>query len=157
MTINHVSTTNEKPADSSMATTSTAKSAESKKRGRSSMKFEEASNRTKRRIATDLHKSQSTLELSLATEMSFCSSEASNAASIVKEITTTLSTRADKYRTTLKLSATSRITTMSGDSALSDVIEGKLSKHQYLLIRKSMKKHNALTYPAYEKILEAKV
>lgn len=89
--------------------------------------------------------------------MSLRSSGASSAASIIKEITTKSPTRADKYRTALKLSATPPIIKMSADDALSDVVEGKLSKYQYMLIRNSMKKHNALIYPAYEKILEAKV
>ncbi|XP_011641446.1 uncharacterized protein LOC105429899 isoform X1 [Pogonomyrmex barbatus] len=133
-----------------------SKFVESKKRGRPSMEFEEASDRIKRRKATDLRNSRSISELLLIIEMSLRSSGAFIAASIIKEITSTTPTRADKYRTALKLSTILAIIEMSDDAALSDVVEGKLSKNQYLLIRNSMKKHNALIYPTYG-ILKAKV
>ncbi|XP_025161973.1 cysteine protease ATG4B isoform X4 [Harpegnathos saltator] len=61
----NVCTTNEKPSDSSTATTNTAKSksTESKKRGRPCTEFEKASDRTKRRKITDLRNTLSTSEL----------------------------------------------------------------------------------------------
>lgn len=120
------------------------------------MDFAAASERSKRRKTAEIRTTHSTEELSYATQMKFRSDKKLDAANIIKEITTSSPTRASKYKAAFK-EASNPVILMSDDAALSIVVESKLTKHQYLLIRQSMKEHNCNLYPPYYKVLQAKI
>ncbi|XP_024875226.1 uncharacterized protein LOC112456728 [Temnothorax curvispinosus] len=120
------------------------------------MEFTTASERSKRRKTAEMRTTYSTEELSYATQMKLRSSGKLDAANIVKEVTTSSPTRASKYKAAFQ--ATSNVAIpMSDDAALSVVVEAKLTKNQYSLIRQSMKEHHCNLYPPYDKVSQAKV
>ena len=82
-------------------------------------------------------------------------SGASHAAKVVEEVTLTSPTRVTEYKAAMK-AATKHAIQMSPGTALSFMIETKLTKQQYLLIRELAKQHNSSIYPPYSKIGEAK-
>lgn len=124
--------------------------------GRPSAEFEEASERTKRRKTATVRSQLSATELAYATQMSLRSSGANNAANVVRDVTQKSPSRASKYKAALKLAAIPPVKRMSPEAALSDMVEAKLTKHQYEVIRRSMSKNNALIYPCYDYVLKAK-
>jgi len=75
-----------------------------------------------------------------------------DAAKIVKDVTLGSPSKAKKYR---RLEFTPE-SILSGDSALSLVIEQKLSKSQYQGLRTISKENNCNLYPPYKEVLEAK-
>ena len=124
--------------------------------GRPAAEFEDASDRTKRRRAEEIRSSVSTSELTFAAQMSLRSSGNTDAASVLKDVTTTTPTRATKYREAIKIATTPRPTKMSADEALVDLVNLKLTKQQYIDLRKSLREEKLFAYPSYEKVLEAK-
>lgn len=125
--------------------------------GRPSKTFSELSDRSKQRKTSDLRSSTDSDELVYATQMSLRASGASKAATILKNITCSPQ-RAEKYQAAYKSSETNKpISKISGDLALSDVVEAKMTRHAYEIVRKRLSQCNAQVYPPYEKILQAKV
>lgn len=118
--------------------------------------FEESSRRTKRRMASDISETSSVDELALATRISLTSAGKLDAAEIVKDITTKSPVRAAKYRAAYRMSMEPLRTEMSGDEALVDFIDAKLTKQQYKDIRKSLRQKKYIVYPSYEKVAAAK-
>ncbi|KMQ84811.1 hypothetical protein RF55_17077 [Lasius niger] len=88
--------------------------------------------------------------------MNLRSSGKLDAANIVKEVTTSSPTRASKYKAAFQAASNPAIP-MSADAALSVVVEAKLTKNQYSVIRQSMKEHHCNLYPPYDKVSQAKV
>jgi len=86
--------------------------------------------------------------------MSLRSSGNLHSAQVVQDITTS-PTRALRYRTALQATSTVE-TTLSVDVALSIMVEAKLTKKQYNVIRSSMKENNCRLYPNYEAVRAAK-
>ena len=123
--------------------------------GRPSKAFEESSIRTKRRKTKELRQSTSSAELTFATEMSLRGEGKRTAAKLVHEVASTSPNRPYKILKVLKEAGT-KPTCYTEDEALGLVIEGKLSKHQYSLIRSQAKERNANIYPSYNNIVKAK-
>ncbi|XP_071581303.1 uncharacterized protein [Temnothorax nylanderi] len=121
-------------------------------RGRPSLDFGSSSERSKRRKTEDLRRNFTTEELSYATQMSLRSSGNLHSAQVVKDVTTS-PTRALLYK---KAFQTTVETTLSANVALSIMVEAKLTKKQYNIIRSSMKKHNCRLYPNYNAVRAAK-
>jgi len=121
--------------------------------GRPSLEFATSSDRTKRRKTEDIRSQTSVEELSFATQMSLRASGKLDAAKIVKDVTLGSPSKAEKYRRSLEFTPES---ILSGDSALSLVIEQKLSKIQYQGLRTISKENNCNLYPPYKEVLEAK-
>ena len=123
--------------------------------GRPQTSFAESSDRTKRRKTEHLREDCSTEELSYATKISLRSSGAASAAEVVSDITSTSPTRAHKYITAMK--KVSKVeTTMTIDTVLALVLNGKLTKSQYINIPKTTKSCNSKAFPPYTTVLEAK-
>lgn len=91
-----------------------------------------------------------------ATHMSLRSSGQNEAASVVKDLSTSSPSRASKYKAGLRLAGKAAVTKLSGDSALSMLVEAKLTRSQYEVVRMTAKTHNTPIYPCYPKVLEAK-
>lgn len=65
--------------------------------------------------------------------------------------------RAEKIRSSWQSrSELKNVVPYNEDEAVSLIIEAKLSKHQYMLLRTEAKKRNADIYPSYHRVLEAK-
>lgn len=127
----------------------------SSKTGRPLTKFEEASNRTKRRKTEAVRSTLSTSELTYATQMSLRASGSVDAANVLKDATST-PTRASKYRNAITLAVKPPPIEMSPDEALVDMVNLKLTKQQYIDLRLSLREKNFNAYPAYDRVLEAK-
>lgn len=81
--------------------------------------------------------------------MSLRASGNPDASKLLKDITATSPKRASKYRKAYKKSLEKKLSMMTGENALALLIDAKLSRHQYSLIRKS----NPDRFPSY-KILQ---
>lgn len=77
-----------------------------------------------------------------------------DAAIIVIDVTSSSPTKPSKYREALKAKIES---TISSDEALSVMVEAKLTRSQYNVIKASMKKHNCKLYPNYKTVQQAKL
>ncbi|CAH0558562.1 unnamed protein product [Brassicogethes aeneus] len=117
-------------------------STSSKNMGRPPKKFEDMSERTKRRVTKDLRESHSTAQLTFAARMSLRASEASKATSVIKDITTTSPSKALKYKRALKSASILRPTEISGNLELSDVVEDRneewLKRNITLMIQRTI-------------------
>ena len=125
---------------------------EKKKRGRQSLSFSEASDTTKRKKTQELRQNYSVDELSYATQMSLRSVGQIDASKLVNEVTSTSPRRALRYRKALTDVEKHKHITMTGEEALSTMIEAKLSRRQYEVVRSKDKKR----FPSYKVIQEAK-
>lgn len=126
----------------------------SSNKGRPKVSFEDSSDRSKRMKTSNLRNTSSAVELAYATQMNFRAEGNNQAAKILKDITNTPS-KAHEYCNALK-NQTTTYTKLSADEALSLLIEAKLSKSQYNLIRRQVKEKNCHIYPSYDEILKAK-
>lgn len=126
-------------------------SSNTKKIGRPSLEFMECSERTKRQKTEKLRSNTDIHELCYATQMSLRSSGNTDAAKLVKEITFSSPKRATRYRKAFKMSQ-SPIIQLSGESALSMIVDAKLTRHQYNIIRSKDKKR----FPSYKIVQAAK-
>lgn len=125
------------------------------KGGRPKVDFSKSSERTKRRKTQLLRSEVGSLELSYAAQMSLRASGQLDAANVIKDVTLTTPKRAEKYRKAYKETSKS-VMPYTDDKALSLIIEAKLSKHQYNILRSTAKLNNCNIYPPYEKITLAK-
>ncbi|KAL4152921.1 hypothetical protein QTP88_000754 [Uroleucon formosanum] len=123
---------------------------EQNNRGRPEVAFEMSSERNKRKKTQEMRNNTSVNVLSHATQMSLRASGQVEAAKLLKEITTSTPTRANKYRKVFKQSEAPK--KLSGEDALAVIVDAKLSRHQYNIIRMS-----ALDkFPSYKVVQESK-
>jgi hypothetical protein len=129
-----------------------------KKRGRPSKVFEECGTRGKLIKTKNLVEETSLKKLTFATQTQLRKSGKRSAAAVVFDVTSTTPTRAKKYRRSYETikSGENKCVAYSPEEALSLIINAKLSKRQYLLIRVEAKARNAPIYPSWHHILEAK-
>ena len=118
------------------------------KRGRKKTDFEECCTRTKNRKTKDLRESTPLPMLTHATQASLRASGNIEASKLIKEIMSS-PTRAEKYRKSLNRPVEMK---MSGDEALSMLVEAQLSVHQYNVIQKSSPQR----FPCYSVVQLAK-
>lgn len=120
--------------------------------GRPSKTFSDMTDRSKRRKISQIRDNYSTEEISFAAKVGLRSDGATAASQVVQDVMES-QTRADKYRV-----ANSKIVPLkvSPDEALFLIIEAKLTKRQYGIIRSMNKSHNSPIYPAYSHVLDAK-
>lgn len=119
--------------------------------GRPSKTFYECAERTKRQKTEKLRREHSSEELVFAGQMSLRSSGQLEASKVIKDITQTTPTRAIKYRNAYSRSREEE-PILSGEEALAMIIDAKLSRDQYLIIRSKDPKK----FPSYKIIQEAK-
>ena len=125
------------------------------KAGRPPLDFSVSSERTKRRKTEHLRSETNTDELAYATQMSLRADGQWDAANVVKNVTCTTPKRGSKFRKAYKESL-SPVQVITDDRALSMVIEAKLTKRQYNIIRKEAKACGRKIFPTYEAIRTAK-
>ena len=125
--------------------------------GRPPKSFEESSERSKRRKTITLRQSASAAELSYAAKVSLHSEGKRTAAKLMHEVSMRSPTRAKQINTAWKSAQLGRtIMAYTPDKALSLLVEAKLSKSQYQLLRTQAKEHGTNLYPSYHKVKEAK-
>nr|XP_047137591.1 uncharacterized protein LOC124814082 [Hydra vulgaris] len=103
--------------------------------GRPPLNFDEASERTKRQKTEEMRSTFSSSELAFASQMSLRASGSCNAGVTVKDLPSTIQHRVANYIESLKLSQISQTSELCAETALSILMEAKLSKHQYCIIR----------------------
>lgn len=118
--------------------------------GRPSLNFSESSERTKRQKTESLRSKTSLEQLSYATQMALRSSGQVHASRLLKEITTTTPTRARRYKEAFDKKE--QIVPLSGEEALSTMVEAQLTTHQYKVVRSRDPKK----FPAYKNVITAK-
>lgn len=127
-------------------------------RGRPKIRFEDCSDRSKRRKSLELSKLHSTSQLSYTASTSLRKDGKEDAAKLINEITLTTPTRAKKIRTSWERQKKYKNPSlMSTEEALSIIITASLSKFQYNILRSNAKKHNHELYPSYTQVLAAKI
>lgn len=125
------------------------------KPGRPPLDFSECSERTKRRKTESLHSKYTSKQLTYAAQMQLREEGKIYSAAIIKDIVFSSPERATKYKNAYdKLDTTPSVYTP--DKALSLVVEAKLTKFQYNIIRNTAKQNNCNIYPNYETITVAK-
>ncbi|XP_025411419.1 uncharacterized protein LOC112684234 [Sipha flava] len=125
--------------------------------GRPKVLFSKACDKTKRHKTQTLRTSNSTEELVYAAQLSLKETGNVDAAKLLKEATSTTPTRAlNIQRAYTAFQNVKPVQMYSEEDALALIIDAKLTKSQYTLIRLQAKQRNANIYPAYNKILEAK-
>lgn len=125
--------------------------------GRPQKLFSDCSDRNKRRKIQQLTKSYTSPEILFAAKNKLHMSGKRAACSIVNESLSS-PTRASKIKKSYmaSLSIDNAIMPYSFDEALAFFIENKLTKQQYINIRKSAKGRGANIYPSYDNVLTAK-
>lgn len=100
--------------------------------GRPSTSWEDLSDRSKRRKTEIVRKEFTVEELAYATQMSIRASGNLEASKVIRDVTEGSASKASQYRKSIK-----RVTedVLSGNEALSLLVEGKMTKSQYQLIR----------------------
>lgn len=88
--------------------------------------------------------------------MSLRADGATEASNVLKDITNTSPSRASKYQSAFKSASLLQQTEISGDLALSDVVQGKMTRQTYRIIRKRESQNNVRVYPPYPKVAKAK-
>jgi len=121
-------------------------------RGRPVVAFEMSSERNKRKITQELRNNTSVNVLGHATQMSLRASGQVEAAKLLKEITTSTPTRASRYRKVFKKQSEQAPKKLSGEDALAVIVDAKLSRHQYNIIRMSAPDK----FPSYKVVQESK-
>lgn len=123
--------------------------------GRPKKEFTEGSTRSKRRKTEAIREEYSTEALAFATQMKFRKDGNLKAANILKEITEQNATAAGQHN----IGDSNRVKEIpfSPIEALSLIVNTKMSKSNYTLIRNLHKSKNCTLYPPYRRILEAKL
>lgn len=118
------------------------------KRGRNDLSFEECKEKTKVKKCKDIRDQISLPVLAYATQMSLRAAGKIDESKIVKEIISS-PTKAKKYRKSIEQVPPQQLTP---DEALSVLVEAKLSRHQYNVIRKVAPEK----FPSYKLVQRAK-
>ncbi|KAK5648374.1 hypothetical protein RI129_003266 [Pyrocoelia pectoralis] len=106
--------------------------------------------RTKRLKTKDLRDSTPVSVLNYATQMGLRATGQARASKVLHEITSTSPNRANKYREAYIKSLSKQM--MSGEDALAVLVDAKLSRHQYNIIRMSAPEK----FPSYKIVQAAK-
>ena len=127
------------------------------KSDRGSTEFDASSERSKRRKTEKLRASHSVSELAYTTQMSLRASGATQASSVLKDVTTKSPSRASRYQAAFQESQKPPPCEISADLALNLIISGKMTKETYKLMRNLTNANRGTSvYPSYTKILSAK-
>ena len=121
--------------------------------GRPLTDFSSASDRTKRRRVQSLRKDISPDEMTYATQMNFRADGKSDAAAVMKHMCEGTPTTAKKYRSRFNLETEN---TLSAESALSVMLQLKLSKNDYQFLRNTSVSNQCRMYPSYNKVSKAR-
>lgn len=121
------------------------------KRGRKEVSFEESCEKSKAKKSRSIRESTSLSVLTYATQMALRDSGKIEESKLLKEITTSTPTRAAKYRKYRKFKKY-KPHQLSPEEALCVLIEAKLSRHSYNVIRRVAPER----FPSYTKVQEAK-
>lgn len=121
--------------------------------GRPSTSWGDLSDRSKRRRTEKVRKEHTVHELAYATQMGLRASGNLNASNVIRDITQGSPSRASQYRKSMKRVSEN---VLSGDEALSLIVEGKMTKGQYQLIRSVSVNKNCKLYPPYGFVLDSK-
>jgi len=121
-----------------------------KKRGRPKISFESSSERTKRLKTKELRDAIPVNILNYATQMGLRATGQAQASKVLHEITSTSPKRASKYRKAYAKSIEKQV--MSAEDALAVLVDAKLSRHQYNIIRMSSPEK----FPSYKIVQAAK-
>lgn len=121
--------------------------------GRPSADFDSLSLRSKRRRTKSIRKEYCTESLTFATKMSLKASGKLEASKLIKEVASSSTDEVKKFK---KISEQDKEHTLSGNEALSLLIENKLSKRQYQGLRSVSIDKNCNLYPPYNLVLESK-
>lgn len=132
-------------------------STSSGERGRKKHSFSESSDCVKRRKTAELRTEHTADELSFASSMKLREEGRRAEASIVQIATQTTPTRATRMLKSWSSSPQAVCVSYSPEEALALICDAHLSVAQYNKLREGAKSRNANLYPAYKKILEAKV
>lgn len=119
--------------------------------GRPEIQFEQSSDRSKRLKTKDLRKNSPLSHLAFATKMNLRASGQPVASKLLEDIIRS-PRRASKYRQAYEVFEDTHSRRMSGEEALSTMVEAKLTKHQYSVIRSK----DPERFPPYNIVLEAK-
>lgn len=90
-----------------------------------------SSDRSKRRKTEQLRQNFPTEELLHATQMKFRSSGNLDSAKVLQDVTAS-PTRAAQYRAAFATRSSAHDGSITADEALSDIIEGKMTRHTYV-------------------------
>ncbi|GBP86804.1 hypothetical protein EVAR_99884_1 [Eumeta japonica] len=134
---------------------STYSTAMKRKIGRPEICFEEATDRTKRVKTKDLRTMHTTQELSYATQMNLRASGQTDAAKILKDITTISPKRATKHRAAFSKYGTEssfQAKRLSSSDALSLFVDANLTRMQY----NKIKAKAPFVFSSYKEIQRAK-
>lgn len=123
--------------------------------GRPKVEFGKGSERSKRRKTKKLRSEVTSVELAYATQMSFRSEGQVDVANVIKDVTSLSPNRATRYRKAFRAS-TENSNQLTPDKALSVIIEGKLTRHQYNVMRSAACEANSKLFPNYETVRAAK-
>lgn len=124
--------------------------------GRPSIPFAESSDRSKRRKTENLRQNFSTEELTFSAQMKLRDAGRNDAAKLVHEATDTSPSRASKIRRAWMTKPPPLPVSYTEDEALAFIVQAKLSKNQYLMVRQGGKERNVNIYPPYDLIRQAK-
>lgn len=121
-----------------------------RKRGRPKIPFESSSERTKRLKTKKLRDSTPVIMLNYATQMSLRATGQAQASKVLQEITNASPKRANRYRNAYIKLLKKQV--MSGEDALAVLVDAKLSRHQYNIIRMNAPDK----FPSYKIVQAAK-
>lgn len=126
--------------------------------GRPVIPFKESSLRTKRRKTKHLRRNNTLSELAFATHMNLRAAGFETAAKLVQKITETTPAIAKEIQQAWKKSKIDTAPkSYTAQEALSLFISTRLSKAQYLKLRKEAKERNCNIYPSYHHLMSAKI
>lgn len=123
-----------------------------KEKGRPQKQFEECSDRSKRFKTENLRANYSIPELGYAMKMNFRACGEVQASKLVATITRSPN-RASEYNKAYDEYQNRSVTKMSGEEALSVLVEAKLTRHQYNIIRSK----NPEKFPSYKTVQATKI
>lgn len=118
------------------------------KRGRHDLLFDECTEKTKAKKCKEIRENIPLPILAHATQMSLRAAGKTDASKIVKEIISS-PTRAKKYRKSFQQVSPQQL---SAEKALSVLVEAKLTRHQYNVLRNAAPE----IFPSYTTVQEAK-
>ncbi|XP_011867945.1 PREDICTED: uncharacterized protein LOC105562053 [Vollenhovia emeryi] len=121
--------------------------------GRPSTSWDHLSDRSKRRRTEKIRKEHTVHELAYATQMGLRASGNLHASKVIRDVTEGSPSKASQYRKSMERVSED---VLSGNEALSLVVEGKMTKSQYQLIRSVSVKKNCKLYPPYKCVLDSK-
>lgn len=125
-----------------------------RKLGRPTTSFTDSSRKSKRiKIQPLLEKTPE--ELSLATAAAYHSSGQRDIASVIKKVTTS-SPRSVKRIKKAALNTSTAIQPYTLNEALALIVNLKLTRHQYIILRQGAKTRNVNLYPPYYAVIKAK-